>query len=202
MLWGMDGQPHVLLLLLCLAAEPVASEIVDLGVFSENSVLNLEGCKRRKDFSRFQIEFLPQNARGMTNKVTITTTNDVLKLGDLATVPQGVAIMGVRSYCEDGAVSELALYRIDVQRAGPSKPRVMLRRALKPVSEQQIEHVIERLEAPTEFPPMPPMPPIPGTNAAIVRTALLPLPGGTNDSYARYQHRLEQAALLGRRRSQ
>lgn len=180
-----------------------ASEIQDLGVVSTETVLALEKCKRRQDFKMFKIEVLPQNLRGETNKVLILTTNSSLKLDDFAMVPQGPAIMGVRSICQDDTASPVSLFKIDIQREAPSPTRVRKLRRMLPLDHQKIEHVIEAITP--KHDELPPMPPMPATEAAptnSVRQAFAPLPGGTNDSYAQYQWRLEQAALHGRRRSQ
>jgi hypothetical protein len=179
------------LLPMCLGA----AEVVDLGVISHTSLIELHKCERRKDFARFKIEILPRNLRGWTNKVEFTTTNSFLKLDDLAAVPEGVAVMGVRSYCVDGVASPLALFKIDVQREAPNAPRATVSQILTMPTEQKIEHVLEGNR------PVTPPPPMPGQTNPPAQSAM-PLPGGHPTSYAQYQRRLEEAALLGRRRSQ
>jgi hypothetical protein len=179
----------LLLVPVCLSA----AEIKDLGVISSTSLIELHKCERRKDFALFKVEILPRNMRGWTNKVTFTTTNNFLKLDDLAAVPEGVAIMGVRSYCADGTPSPVALFKIDVQRDGPDAPTATVSQILRMPQEQKIEHVIQALT------PVTPPPPLPGqTNAP---RAAMPLPGGSGSSYAQYQQRLEDAAR-GKHRSQ
>jgi hypothetical protein len=181
------------LLFLLVSAPLCAAEIVDLGVITQTSLIELHKCERRKDFAWFKVEILPRNMRGWTNKVTFQTTNSFLKLDDLAAVPEGVAVMGVRSYCGDGTASPVALFKIDVQREGPDAPTVTVSQILRMPQEQKIEHVIDAMT------PVTPPPPMPGqTNAPH---AVMPLPGGKNSSYAHYQQRLEDAAR-GKRRSQ
>lgn len=191
--------------------QPPANLITDLGVIGTHSIIILEKCQRRADFARFKVEILPRNARGWTNKVVINTTNEFLKIGDLMAVPEGVAIMGVRSYCANGDPSPVALFKIDVQRAPPDKPTARKAEILHMPSEQMIEHVIEAVEAvPHIDPPMPPgmtnaAPPVPtrtttnATTRTTTRTFNQPLPGGVGDSYAQYQARLEAKALRGER---
>jgi hypothetical protein len=180
---------------------PPRKAITDLGVITPDSIINLEKCERRKDFFRFRVEILPRNARGWTNKVQFYTTNDFLKIDDLAAVPDGVAIMGVRSYCANGDASPVALFRIDVQRDPPDAPKATKAQILRMPSEQVIEHVIESLEPPPG--PLPPMPAgMTNKSAVPLRSYVEPLPNGTNSSYAQWQHRLEQAAMRGLRRSQ
>jgi hypothetical protein len=177
----------------------VRREIEDLGVFTVHSMIVLEKCERRKDFVLFKIEILPRNLRGWTNRVTITTTNDYLKMDDLAAVPEGTAIMGIRSMCADSTYSPLKLYKIDVQRDPPDAPTARKVEILHMPLEQNIDHVLQSMDAPTPPPPAPPG--ITNVSPVPTRTYVPPLPNGTNQSYAQYQYRLEQAAR-GRRRSQ
>jgi hypothetical protein len=178
------------------------ANIEDLGVFTTHSMIVLEKCERRKDFFNFKIEVLPRNLRGWTNRVTIITTNSSLTMDDLAAVPEGVAIMGIRSMCADSTYSPVRLYRIDVQRDPPTAPTARKVEILHNATEQKIEHVIESLEASAATPP-PPMPPgMTNKSPVPLRTFVQPLPGGTNESYAQYQFRLERALLKGYRRSQ
>lgn len=174
-------------------------KIEDLGVVTENTLIMLQKCERRLDFSFFKVEVFPRNRRGWTNKVTFTTTNEVLKLSDFAAVPDGVAILGVRQYCEDMTPSSVALYRIDVQRDAPDAPRATKSQILHMPSEQKIEHVIEAMENPPG--PEPPTPPgmARPTNAVPTRTYSHPLPGGTGETYSQYQARLERMAARGER---
>lgn len=180
-------------------AARVHRNIEDLGVFTVHSMIVLEKCERRKDFVHFKIEILPRNMRGWTNRVTIITTNDFLKMDDLAAVPEGVAIMGVRSMCADSVYSNVSLYKIDVQRDPPDAPTARKVGILHMPIEQNIDHVLHSLEVPTPPPPAPPG--MSNSSPVPTRTYVPPLPNGTNQSYAQYQHRLEQAAR-GRRRSQ
>ena len=171
----------------------------DLGVITENTLIQLQKCERRTDFAYFKIEVMPRNRRGWTNKVTFTTTNEVLKLSDFAAVPDGVAVLGVRQYCVDNSPSPVALFRIDVQRDPPDPPRASKSQILRMPSEQKIEHMIEAVEnQPTPEPPMPPGMARP-TNAVPTRTFSQPLPGGRNETYSQYQARLERAMRSGER---
>lgn len=178
-------------------------KIEDLGVFTTHSMLVLEKCERRKDFFNFKIEILPRNLRGWTNCVTIITTNSSLTMDDLAAVPEGKAIVGVRSMCADSTYSPVRLYLIDVQRDPPDAPTMRKVEILHKAAEQNIEHVIQNLDASAAATPPPPMPPgMTNKSAVPLRTFVPPLPGGSNTSYAQYQFRLEQAMLKGTRRSQ
>jgi hypothetical protein len=179
------------------------ANIEDLGVFTTHSMIMLEKCERRKDFFNFKIEVLPRNLRGWTNRVTIVTTNSSLTMDDLAAVPEGVAIMGIRSMCADSTYSPVRLYRIDVQRDPPSAPTARKVEILHNPAEQKIEHIIQNMEASAAVSPPPPMPAgMTNSSPVPLRTHAQPLPGGTNESYAQHQFRLEQAMLKGYRRSQ
>lgn len=182
-----------------LAASAMAADITDLGVITHTSLIELKPCQRRKDFSMFKIEIVPRNARGWTNKVTFTTTNTFLNIDDLAAVPEGTAIMCVRSYCVDGAASPVSVFKIDVERDPPEPPTATVSQILTNRTEQKVEHVINAMQE--KFSPPPPTPPGMRASPVPLRFSAPPLPGGTNSSYAQYQYRLEQAAM-GRRRSQ
>lgn len=178
-------------------------KITDLGVITATSLIELTPGERRKDFNRFKIEILPRNARGWTNKVQIVTTNKWLKLDDLIAVPEGVAIMGVRSICNNGDASAVALYRIDVQRDLPDAPTASVSHILRMPTEQKIEHVIDAIQTPADA-PAPPMPAgmtNPAVKSAVPTRSYQPLPSGSGTSYAHYQWMLEQAATRGMRRS-
>lgn len=193
-----------------MATNAPAFKITDLGVISGDTIIELKPCERRKDFAMFKVEILPRNARGWTNKVTFTTTNNFLRIDDLAAVPEGHAIMGVRSYCVNGEASPVSLFKIDVQRDPPDPPTAEISHALRNRSEQKMEHVIEAIEnRPGPPPPMPPgmnpASPVPTrttTNSntrTTTRTINEPLPGGHGQTYAQYQWALEQMAKRGER---
>lgn len=174
--------------------------ITDLGVMTADTMIMLQKCERRTDFAAFKVEVLPRNRRGWTNKVSFSTTNEVLKLDDFAAVPDGVAIIGVRQICADNAASPLALYRVDIQRDPPDAPRAYKTHILRNQSEQKIEHVIENIEA-AEQAPAPPTPPgmVTPKSPVPTRSYAEPLPGGVGETYSQYQARLERAARSGER---
>ncbi len=201
---GMNAKCLTVLFLAILVAradtnDPPRRRIEDLGVFTVNTMITLEKCERRKDFVHYKIEILPRNLRGWTNRVTIITTNDFLKMDDLAAVPEGVAIMGVRSLCADSVYSNVSLYRIDVQRDPPDAPKARKIEILHQQREQNIDHVLDTTKPETPPPPIPAG--MPYVSPVPTRVAQ-PLPGGSPTSYAQHQQRLERAAREGLRRSQ
>ncbi len=185
------------ILLLCLfSVLSRGQEIIDLGVVGKNSIILLEKCERRKDFSQFKIEVLPRNLRGDTNKIQLFTTNEFLRLSDLSGVPEGPAILGVRSYCTNGDVSPLALFSINVQREPPNRPKARVLTAItQPESEQKIDQVIDQLQNKVVTPPLP-------QGMIITNMPGRPIPDGTNHSYAKWQEIMEARARQGKRRSQ
>jgi hypothetical protein len=180
---------------------PAKPSITDLGVITPDTIIQLKPCERRKDFAMFKVEILPRNARGWTNKVVIQTTNDFLRIDDLAAVPEGHAIMGVRSYCSNGDASAVALFRIDVQRDLPDPPKAEVSHVLRNRTEQKIEHVIDNMS--NQATPPPPAPPgmtnKPSAVPTRTHTRTEPLPGGHAETYAQYQARLEKAFASGER---
>jgi hypothetical protein len=171
-------KPLALLLLPILAS---AAEVTDLGVVSTGVNLHLDRDERRKDFAAFKVEILPRNLRGWTNKVEFTTTNSVLTLKDFQAVPDGPAILGIKTICSNGDASVFVLFKIDIQRDEPDPPKVHLSYNLRKPAEQKIEHLIQQRGA--QPVPMP------------------PLPGGTNVTYSQHQWKLEQNAREGKHRS-
>lgn len=178
---------------------PARPKIEDLGVMTEHTLITLQKCQRRTDFSFFKVEVFPRNRRGWTNKVTFTTTNEVLKLSDFAAAPDGPALFGVRQYCEDMTPSPVALYRIDIQRDAPDAPKAAKSHILHMPAEQKIEHVIDGME--NQPGPEPPMPPgmMRPKSAVPTRTFSHPLPGGIGETYSQYQAKLERRARAGER---
>lgn len=175
-------------ILLAVAQEP---DIIDLGVFTPRIGIALDRIDDRKDFKEFRIEFLPQNPP--TNMVAITHTNDLLTVADVAMLPSGPTIMGVRSVAMDGSESPVSLYRFDLRRAGPPAP---MARPIHIAAEEPersttnaLRRVIERRA--THTPALPPMPAalkatLPGPIPPASRWPKA-LPEGDNRSYAEGQ---------------
>lgn len=201
---------RTLLFLILLSVLTPAQEITDLGTISPSQIIHLEKSERRTDFFRFKIEVLPRNESN-TNKIAFTTTNDTITLQDLQAVPNGVAIMAIRSYHTNGDSSAIALFRIDVQRDLPDAPKAYVSHLLRKTTEQKVEHLLEEIfkEWIPEPPPLPSevktnrMMKVRGPEGArfVSPVPARSLPGGTNESYSQYLWRLEQTRM-GRRRSQ
>lgn len=199
----------MLALLILFLCQGQAADIVDLGVITPDRYIQLEKCERRKDFGLFKVEIIPRNLRGWTNKVTFTTTNDVITMEDLAAVPDGLAVMGVRQICADSSVSPVAIFKIDVQRDPPDAPKATVVGILRNRGEQKIEHVLDAIQ--NRPSPEPPMPqgmtnapqhvPTRTTTTTVTKpeAAYYPLPGGIGETYSQYQARLEKRLRSGQR---
>lgn len=138
-------------------------EVEDLGVITRKKPILLQACKERKDFAKFTIR-VPAHG-WQTNDVQLSLTNSILTEEDLKNVPQGLATLEVRSVCADGEESPIAVFKIDIQRNPPAKPKAKAFIA----------------------PPAPPMPGVPMFNKRA-----RPLPNGTNETYAAFQQRIHQ----------
>jgi hypothetical protein len=196
------------LILFCLfTLSALGQEITDLGVITAHRGIILEKCTNRTDFFQFKIELIAQ--RWPSNKVEFTTTNEMLTLVDFQAMPPGPCIMGVRSICVDSDESNIALFRVDVRRDPPKKPRaraVQIGTGQVPVrgtTEGLIKSLKENQAAIS--PPLPPMPegmPLPeGMRTASVRVAE-PLPGGSAKTYSEHMQAMHEFYSKQGRRSQ
>ena len=176
----------VLLLLACattIAQNPPPVEITatDLGIVTETSIIYLEKCQRRKDFSRFIIEAIQIPVKS-TNRIELVTTNQALTFEDLKPLPEGPSLLGIRSVCTNGEESPVALFTIDIQRRPPSIPKARVSQILTNRIRIKLQDVIHFNTVPPVYPP---------------------LPGGhTNAAMALEMQRMEKALNEGSRRSQ
>lgn len=179
------------------AADSTDSE-EDLGVITETVGIYLNQDLKRKDFSHFIVEILPQE--WPTNKVSFTKTNNVIKMEDLIAVPHGISILGVRSVCRDGSLSPVRLYKFDLRRDGPEAPkanRVNVYRGINRTNLYRFQDT-EELVRQRRIPKTNNMPAIPSINGVPIQStsktnqsfhlewapAEWPLPGGTNETYS------------------
>lgn len=203
--------------LLILVFSVTAAPIPDLGVISPARGVWLEKESSRPDFQEFRIE-----VRSGTNIFKLTLTNELLRAEHMTNVPSGPGILGVQAVYSSGEVSDFALYRYDLRRAGPPKPSARPIAVLTgPEPEKSFTNEIRRVQ---EVNPAPP-PPVPGqvgksaesfphhgliafpapvdldTNVPIV-IKWRPLPNATNRSYSEHWDWMADRAARGMRRNQ
>lgn len=186
----------------------LAVDIPDLGVITPRTGATISLNSTRPGFVWFLIEVKPSVPP--TNLVALTLTNNLLTVGDMAPVPSGPGILGVRSIYSDGEESEVALYRYDLRRSKPSAPSMSLTHVGGPPEPEssltnEMRRIRERRAMPT-----PPAPEYtsglqydqPKRKQIVYIESVKPLPGGTNLSYGQFRDRLADAFQWGRRRSQ
>lgn len=170
------------ILFLTLAAATAAEPITDLGTVSERRGIILEKCKRRTDFNSFTIDFFPKS--WPTNRVSITTTNELLTLADLGRLPSGQIIMAVKQTCDDGAESPLAYFTFEILRSNPSPVRAHGVAILTPEPSQSAAEGLRAIRQNAASEAESNAPPIPGViQFEPPRSAL---PGGTNKTYGEH----------------
>lgn len=125
----------------------------DLGVISPRHGILLNTQTTRTDFHRFEVELKPS---GTTNVVTLTLTNNLITVDDMAALPSGRTTMGVKSCFLDGSVSDLAIYAFDLRRAAPPAPSA--RRATLRAGSEPPKSLINELERRYMEQAMPPPP--------------------------------------------
>lgn len=159
-----------------------AQEVEDLGVLTPRNGIQLDKATTRGDVKTFIVEFLPQTPP--TNAVSRVYTNEhsLVKISDLPELPSGPVVMGVKTIGADGVESEIALYRFDLRRGNPPKPRAyataLLEADAEPVSTNTTAGVVaRRREKLAASPP----PPIPGAISAP--TPVPELEGASNKTY-------------------
>lgn len=135
----------------------LAADVVDLGVIGDVDLILLTKCERRVDFGYFSVEVV---SRSKTNR--FVTTNTVLRLADFSGIPDGPAILGVRSVCQNGSVSELSERRINLQRLPPDAPGVSVSRAFTNRVAMKLSEAIAARKKEAYFePPVPLVNPLP-----------------------------------------
>lgn len=184
-----------LAVLILIAAAAIADETdpEDLGVVTPNRGFHLSFESPRDDLSHFELECLPSTPP--TNIIKFILTNVVVTLIDLAPLPSGKILMGVKSVSVDGTASPMKLYRFRIIRSSIPAPKVkgvkILADDAKPGEGlgQAIQSLIQRR-------PEPPPAPVPLglllTNRAL---KIPPLPGGTNTSYAEALDRIANSHM-------
>lgn len=170
----------------------LGQEITDLGVITAHRGIMLEKCTNRADFFQFKVELIAQ--RWPSNKVEFTTTNEMLTLVDFQAMPPGPCIMGVRSICADSEESNIALFRVDVRRDPPKRPRahvVQIGGAMihRPTTEGLIQSHLRNLT--NQAVQMPPMP-AGMTSAVPTRAYVGPLPGGDGKTYSEHMQAMHE----------
>lgn len=139
-----------------------------------------------------------------TNLITLTMTNEYLTVTNLAQVPSGPGIMGVRSVFTDGEESEVALYRYDLRRGKPSAP------SATPVHigttnevENSLTNRLRRIREGRRTMP-PPLPPgiVGEAQAKAPQPFVRELPNATNWSYSQHLDWLADRAAKGKRRGE
>lgn len=139
---------HLFLLTACLSLTAA-----DLGVIDPSHGILLNSNTTRPDFQSFQVELKPSDT---TNTVTLTITNRLLTVEDMAALPSGRIVMGLRSRFPEGLLSGLALYTFDLRRADPPVPsaeRVAL--SGPPEPPKPLINEMERLRGAVPVPPIP-----------------------------------------------
>lgn len=106
--------------ILLLSTITLSAQITDLGLISPKKAIALDVDARRPDFKEFRIDFLPYLPP--TNLVSIVRTNSQLTMEDLAPLPSGRILMGVKSVCLDATESPINFYVFELRRAGPRAP--------------------------------------------------------------------------------
>lgn len=141
-------------LLLAVSIFAQDSIVENLGIISKHRALILEPNDNRKDVSKYVLEFIPRLPP--TNKVRIVSTNKLLTITDLLTVPHGPAIVGFHTVHSDGSRSPVKLFMVDVRREEPGIPKVTAVTILTNDFLLTVEEVIEaRKQMGTNSPPIP-----------------------------------------------
>lgn len=156
--------------LIILIALTTCFAIDDIGIMSDRTSIQFEPCSRRGAVL-YKIEV---KSGAMTNE--IVTTNAWLRLDSFAGVPNGPATLTVRSFCSDSSQSPPAVFRVNIQREPPAKPKAKIMNILTPSAPMPVE--IE----PVIMPPMP-----------LVADGPHALPRGTNEAYAEFQRRIHSS---------
>lgn len=96
------------------------AEIVDLGVITNHRAILLSAATNRSDFLMFRIGLTAIGNAGMDTN--FTTTNRILQAKDMRGIPFGPVLLGVRTVCEDGSESPVAIFRFELRTEGPRRP--------------------------------------------------------------------------------
>lgn len=180
-------------LILVLAALTVGSladetEPEDLGVITDRRAVILESPYEVSDFRHFTLDFMPMVPP--TNKITLVLTNGILTLSNLAALPSGRMVLGLRSTCLDGSESAVKLYRLTIRRGDPPKPTAKVITLIRGSAEET--NITERaLIRVREMRPVVPPPPFPGEQPQAMKyPSPPPLPRSTNETYAQSMDRM------------
>lgn len=103
-----------LILLSCLN---LAAAVTDLGVISPQRGIQIESPSTRSDFFSFTIE-----SRSDETINTLTITNNLIEVDDLALLPSGRSVIAVWANFRDGSHSEVALATLDLRRSKAPAP--------------------------------------------------------------------------------
>lgn len=157
-----------------------AEEIEDLGVLTPNKAILLEKDTTRPDWHHFVAELVP--ALPPTNVVTLILTNEYLTLSNLVALPSGPTLLGLRSACLDDTQSATKLFKFEIRRDAPPKPKARMIHVLptKPPEKDDVHKALQRQHSGQLRSP----PPMPGQIAALRFPG--PLPHATNQSYAQH----------------
>lgn len=188
----------VVLVVLAVLAIADETDPEDLGVITAKLGLHLESQTSRPDIRHYELEFLPSTPP--TNHIKLIFTNALITLKDLAALPSGRILLGLKSVCLDGTESAVKLYTLDIRRVAPPSPsaRVVHIGGSEAVPEKDsLPKAVERLRSSSvlrsTLPPLPPqgdqLPPP-------------PLPGGTNSAYAEHLDRMADFYSKTRRRNE
>lgn len=155
-----------------------AAEIENLGTVTPRTGIVLESYTSRSDFMHFMAEFFPVTPP--TNKVEMVITNGFLTLTNLAALPSGKTLLGLKSVCKDGTESAVKLYSFEIWRAAPPAPGAHIIQILTGPEKDENTVAKELEEIGRKRRALPP-PPIPGQKAST--NAPEPLPMAKGETY-------------------
>lgn len=104
----------------CLA-QNTTNKVEDLGVVSERIGVFLDKSAD-PNFQNFEVDVAPVD-KTLTNRVRlILATNDLITVTNLAGLPAGPMLLGLRSIYRDGTASPATTYKFNLLRSSPSAP--------------------------------------------------------------------------------
>lgn len=188
---------NVAIVLMAVGWVVLSAEVPDIGVISPRRAMTLGENTTRPDFVSFTVEV--RSEASPTNFITFTLTNTVLTVMDMARVPSGPGIIGVKANYADGEESEMVVGRYDLRRGRPPGPSI---EATHPEGSGQRKRTLSdeiwKIRGQRRIP----VPPLPGqmTTNTVWRPGDRPLTGGTNRDYG--QHLDGLADRSSKRRSE
>lgn len=139
---------QILTLLSCLS---VAAEVVDLGVISPQQAVRIEQPSTRPDFLSYTLQ--SQSGESLH---TLTITNDIIRIEDLAPLPSGRSIIAIWSNFRDGSHSDVALYTVDLRRSNAPAPLLSpVGVIVAPELPNSLTNELRKIRTATPSPPLP-----------------------------------------------